>query len=177
MQNGTEKASFILGKPGSGFTEVYARRSASDDVALVNGASSYVFSRPLKDWRDRTIFSLPKENIREVRYQFGDTTFVLAYKDSAWTIGKDSTQETVLNSLLSSLSNIQADDFVDSLSVIPSKPTAQISFGGTQLTFFYVKGNEKYLVHASGIPQWFEMQSWRANQILMRKKDLLKSRK
>ena len=177
MQNGTEKASFILGKSGSSISEMYARRSASNDVALVDGASSYVFNRPVKDWRDRMILSVPKESIKEVRYQFGDTTFVLAYKDSAWTIGKDSTQETVLNSLLSSLSSIQADDFVDSLTSPPTKPTAQISLGGTQLTFYYVKGNEKYLVHSSATPQWFEMQSWRANQILIRKKDVLKSRK
>jgi hypothetical protein len=177
FQNGAEKASFILGKSGSSYSELYARRNASNDVALVNGASSYVFSRPAKDWRDRTILSMPRERIKEVRYQYGDTTFVLAFKDSAWAIGKDSTQEGVVTSLLSSLSNIVTDDFVDTLTAPPTKPTAQISFAGTQLTFFYVKGSEKYLVQSSASPQWFEMQSWHANQFLMRKKDILKSHK
>ncbi len=175
-QNGTEKASFILGKPGSNYSELYARQTASQDVALVNGVSSYVFSRPIKDWRDRTIFSLPREQIKEIRYQYGDTTFVLAFRDSAWTIGKDSTKEGVISSLISSLSNIVADDFVDTLTTPPTKPTAQISFAGTQLTFFYVKGSEKYLVQSSASPQRFELQSWHANQLLMRKKDMLKSR-
>jgi hypothetical protein len=177
FQNGAEKASFILGKSGSSFSELYARQTASNDVALVNGASSYVFSRPVKDWRDRTILSTPRERIKEIRYQYGDTTFSLAFKDSAWTIGKDSTQEGVVIGLLSSLSNIVTDDFVDTLATRPTKPTAQISFAGTQLTFFYVKGSEKYLVQSSASPQWFEMQSWHANQLLMRKKDILKSRK
>jgi hypothetical protein len=177
FQNGAEKASFILGKSGSSYTEMYARRTASNDVALVNGASSYVFARPLKEWRDRTILSLPREQIKEIRYQYGDTTFVLAFKDSAWTIGKDSTQEGVVSSLLSSLSNIVTDDFVDTLTPPLAKPTAQISFAGTQLTFFYVKGSEKYLVQSSASPQWFEMQTWHANQLLMRKKDILKSHK
>jgi hypothetical protein len=177
FQNGAEKASFILGKSGSSYSELYARRAGSNDVALVNGASSYVFSRPVKDWRDRTILSTPRESIKEVRYQYGDTTFVLAFKDSSWTIGKDSTQEGVVSSLLSSLSNIVTDDFVDTLSTRPTKPSAQISFAGTQLTFFYVKGSEKYLVHSSASPQWFELQTWHANQLLLRKKDLLKSHK
>ncbi|HTY36038.1 MAG TPA: DUF4340 domain-containing protein [Bacteroidota bacterium] len=176
-QNGAEKASFILGKPGSSFSEQYARRSSSNDVDLVDGASSYVFSRPVKDWRDRTIQSVPRENIKEVHFQFGDTTYVLAYNDSLWMIGKDSTQEGTVNSLLSSLANVQADDFADSVNTPPAKPTAQISYAGTQLTFFYVKGSEKYLVHSNATPQWFEMQSWRANQILMRKKDIVKPRK
>jgi hypothetical protein len=177
FQNGVEKTSFILGKSGSSYSELYARRTASNDVALVNGASSYVFSRPVKDWRDRTILSTPRERIKEVRYQYGDTTFVLAYQDSAWTVGKDSTQDGVVSSLISSLSNITTDDFVDTLAVRPTKPTAQISFAGTQLTFFYVKGSEKYLVLSSSSPQWFEMQSWRANQLLMRKKDIVKPHK
>lgn len=175
LQNGIEKASFVLGKAGSSYTELYARRAASNEVALVSGASLYVFNRPLKDWRDRIIFAVPRESIREVRYQYGDTTFVLALKDSAWTIGNEKVQDGIVNTLLSSLSNLEADDFVDTLALRPSKPSAQITLAGTQVTFFLVKGNDKYLVQCSASPQWFEMQPWRANQILMRKKDILKS--
>ena len=177
LEKGVEKASFILGKSGSSYTETYARRTASSDVVLVTGASAYLFNRPVKDWRDKTIITIPRENIKEVRYQYGDTTFVLAFKDSAWTIGKNSTQEGIVGNLISSLSKVQADDFVDTLATRSSKPTAQISFAGTQLTFFYVKVGEKYLVQCSASPQWFEMQSWRASQILLRKKDILKSGK
>jgi hypothetical protein len=156
---------------------MYARRTASNEVALVNGASSYAFARPVKDWRDKTLLTVPRDQIKEIRYQYGDTTFVLAFKDSAWTIGKDSTQDGVVNSLVSSLSNIVADDFVDTLAKPTAKPAAQISFAGTQLTFFYVKGNEKYIVQSSASPQWFELQSWHANQLLMRKKDIVKPHK
>jgi hypothetical protein len=176
-QNGAEKASFILGKSGSSYAELYARRTSSTEVALVNGASSYVFARPVKDWRDRTLLSVSRDQIKEIRYQYGDTTFVLAFKDSAWTIGKDSTQDGVVTTLLSSLSNIVADDFVDTLAKPASRPAAQISFAGTQLTFFYVKGSEKYFVQSSASPQWFELQSWHANQLLMRKKDIVKPHK
>jgi hypothetical protein len=174
FEMGTEKAAFVIGKPTSTYAEMYARRTGSDDVIIVSGASPGVFSRSLKEWRDKTILTISRDNIKEIRYQYGDTTFVLAYKDSAWTIGRDSTQEAVVSALLSSLSNVQADDFVDTLAQRPSKITAQIMYAGVQLNFFFVKQGEKYLVQSSASPQWFEMSGWRANEILKRKQDLRK---
>jgi hypothetical protein len=175
FENGAEKTSFIIGKAGSSYSETYARRANSNDVALVGGALSYIFNRPVKEWRDRTILSAPKERIKEVKFQYGDTTFVLAFKDSTWMVGKDSTQDWVVNSLLSSLSSLQADDFVDTLITPLPKINAQLSYAGAQVSFSYLKTGDKYLVRSSSSPQWFEMQSWRANQVLKRKKDLVKS--
>jgi hypothetical protein len=174
FEKGTEKTAFIVGKPTSSYSELYARRSGSNDVLIMSGASPSAFSRPVKEWRDKIIVTTSRENIKEVRYQYGDTTFVLAFKDSAWTIGKDSTQESVVNNLISSLSNVRADDFVDTLVQHPPKITAQVAYAGTQLNFFFVKEGEKYLVQSSASPQWFEMPSWRANDILKRKRDLKK---
>jgi hypothetical protein len=176
-EKGAEKASFILGKSGGSYSEVYARRSSTPEVLLVGGGSPYLFNRPVKEWRDRTVAATPRNAIKEIRFQYGDTTFVLAIKDSMWMVGKDSTQDWVVNNLISTLSNIQADDFVDTLITRPPKATAQISFAGTQITFFYVKQGDKYLVQSSSSPQWYEMQSWRANQILKRKKEITKSGK
>jgi hypothetical protein len=174
FEKGVEKAAFVLGKPTSTYSEMYARRSGSNDVLILSSASPSDFLRPVKEWRDKTILSVARDLIKEVHYQYGDTTFVLALKDSAWTIGKDSTQESVLNNLLSSLSNVQADDFVDTLVQRPPKITAQIAYAGKQLSFFFLKQGEKYLVQSSASPQWFEMLSWHANELLKRKQDLRK---
>ena len=171
---GEEQAAFIIGKQGTSYMDVYARRANSDDVALISGASNYAFNRPVKEWRDRSILKVPQENIQEVRFQYGDTTFVLAFRDSVWMIGRDSTQDWVVNSLLSSLSDFQADDFIDTIWTKPPRITVQISYAGAQLSFAYQKDGEKYVVQSSNSPQWFEVQSWRANQILKRKKDLVK---
>ncbi|MCX6144531.1 MAG: DUF4340 domain-containing protein [Ignavibacteriales bacterium] len=174
FEKGVEKVAFVLGKPTSTYSEMYARRSGSNDVLILSGTSPSAFSRPVKEWRDKTIFSAARDLIKEVRYQYGDTTFVLAFKDSAWTIGKDSTQESVVNNLLSSLSNVQADDFVDTLMQRPPRITAQVAYAGTQLSFSFLKQGEKYLVQSFASPQWFEMLSWHANEILKRKQDLKK---
>ena len=175
FEGGAEKASFIIGKTGTSYSESYARRTHSDDVALISGAMSYVFNRPVKEWRDRTILTVPKERINEVTFRYGDTTFTLAFKDSTWMVGKDSTQDWVVNGLLTSLSSLQADDFVDTLLSPPPKITTQLSYAGAHVSFWYIKTGDKYLVRSSSSPQWFEMQSWRANQVLKRKKDLVKS--
>ena len=175
FEKGVEKTGFVIGKAASGYSEMYARRSGSNDVLLASGASAFVFSKAVKDWRDKSIVTTPRDNIKEVRFQYGDTTLVLAFRDSVWRIGIDAAQDEVVNNLLTTLSNVQADDFVDTLIARPPKLAAQISYAGTHLNFFFIKQGEKYLVQSTVSPQWFEMQSWRANEILKRKKDLLKS--
>lgn len=174
-EKGAEKASFIVGKMGGSYLESYGRRAHSNEVLLVAGGSPMTFNKTVKEWRDRTIAAPAREAIKEVKYQYGDTVFELAFKDSAWMVGKDFTQEGVVNNLISTLTNVQADDFVDAPGGHSSKPSAQITYAGTQITFFYVKEGDKYLVQCSSTPQWFEMQSWRANQILKRKNDIVKN--
>ena len=174
-EKGAEKSSIIIGKMGSTYLESYARRASSDEVLLVGGGSPMTFNKTVREWRDRTIAAPARETIKDVKFQYGDTVFVLAFKDSAWMVGRDSTQEWVVNNLISTLTNVQADDFVDAPNARLSKPSAQITYAGTQITFFYVKEGDKYLVQCSSTPQWFEMQSWRANQILKRKNDITKS--
>jgi hypothetical protein len=173
-EKGTQKASFIFGKIGPTFSESYARLTGSNDVALVSGAYAYTFNRSVKEWRDRTIFSMARENIKQVEFQFGDTTFTLVFQDSTWKIGKDSANVSTVESLLSSLSKFECDEFVDSLPSPLPKVSAQISVAGTQIRFHYVKDGAKYYVQTSASPQWFEVQPWRAEQILKRKKDLVK---
>lgn len=173
-EKGTQKASFILGKTGPTFSDSYARLASSNDVALVGGGFSYSFIRPLKEWRDRTIFSLPKENIKAVEFQFGDTTFTLAFQDSAWTVGKDSADASTVDGLLSSLSKFEADEFIDPIPSPLPKMTAQITVGDAQIRFHEMKEPAKFFVQSSASPQWFEVQPWRANQVLKRMIELLK---
>jgi Domain of unknown function (DUF4340) len=170
-EKGVEKSAFILGKMAASYSESYARRSNSNDVFIVEGVSSYMFDRPVKDWRDKTIMTAAIESIKEVRYQYGDTTFSLAFGDSLWFVGKDKARQSVSESIISSLSNLQADDFIDS--TITPKISAMIAYGGAQLRFSFDKTLNKYYVQSSRSPQWFVLEQWKANQILKRKKDII----
>lgn len=175
FEKGTEKASFILGKMAGSYSESYARRVNANDVFIVEGASGYMFDRPVKDWRDKTIMTEPKENIKDIRYQYGDTVFNVASRDSVWMVGNEKVHQSVIEGIVSSLSNLQADDFVDS--TLAPKLTALIATAGVQLRFSFDKNANKYYVQPSSSPQWFVLEQWKANQILKRKKDMLESTK
>ena len=174
--NGTLKAAFIVGKPSTSFTENYVRLSGSNNVELTNEVISSYFNKQPKDWRDKTVFKTEESTIKNVTFQYGDTTFSLTMEDSLWRVGRDSANQTAVKPLLNALASIQADDFIDTAFIPPTKPEAIISVEGTQIRF-YKDGASKYFVQTSQSPQWFEVQGWRATNLLKRKKDLLPAAK
>ena len=183
-QNGTqvtayeknaEKAAFVVGKMTESYSESYVRKLNSNDVYLVEGISNYTVNRPVKDWRDKTILTLPKESIKDMHFQYGDTTWSITWSDSSWVVGKDKANPPVVESILSSISNLQADDFIDT--AVSPKMTAMVVCAGIQLRFAYIKTLNKYYVQSSNSPQWFILEQWKANQILKRKKEIVEFNK
>lgn len=172
-ERGSEKASFIIGKPGASFSETYVRTTTSDEVHLVEGMFSYMFNRAVKEWRDKSVASMPREMIREINYHYGDTTFTLGLRDSLWMIGKDAIKESEVNTVLSALADFKADDFVDVVPTPAPKFRITVAYGHVQLRFDEIKGESKYYLQSSTSPQLFELQQWRANQILKRRKDFV----
>ena len=75
--------------------------------------------------------------------------------------------------LVSSLTNLQTDDFVDSTLFPMPKIVATVSIASVQIRFCESKDKEKYLIQTSNSPQWFSLQGWRVKQILKHKKDLV----
>ncbi len=166
-------AQFRVGKPTNTWTESYVRREGSDEVYSVEGLLNTTFAKSVNDWRNKSIFKADQSTITEVRFRFGDTTFVLTKKDSVnWVIGKDSTINTNVTSFLSTLTNFQTDEFVDSTVASLPKLTATIEVQGTQIRFFK-RDDGKYYVQTSASPQLFIVQEWRAGQLLKRKRDFV----
>jgi hypothetical protein len=174
-EKNVEKAAFVLGKMTDSYSESYVRKLNSNDVYRVEGISSYSVNRPVKDWRDKTILTVPKESIKEMRFQYGDTTFSITWSDSTWYLGKDKAKLSVVESILSSISNLQADDFIDT--AVSPKVTAMVLYAGIQLRFAFIKTLNKYYVQSSNSPQWFVLEQWKANQILKRKKEIVEFNK
>lgn len=170
---GTEETAFRVGKGDPSYTGTYVRREESNDVYLADGMLTSVFARPAKDWRNKTIFKAEGSAIGTVVFRYGDTTFTLARADSLWRVDGDSAVETTTRSFLGALSDFQTDEFVDStLAQLPDL-TCEIEAAGTKIRLYFDKVGNKYYVLTSQSPQLFEVQSWRANQILKRKKDFL----
>ncbi|MEO8169062.1 MAG: DUF4340 domain-containing protein, partial [bacterium] len=173
--NNNLAASFRVGKPSSSYTETYVRKEGSNDVYSVSGVLTATFMKGANDWRDKTIFKTNQNNINSVKFQFGDTTFVLTKKDSTnWVIGNDSTVTSTVTAFLGALSNLQSDEFVDSTISSSPKLTAIIETQGAQIKI-YRRQDGRHYVQTSGSPQWFAIQEWKAGQLLKRRKDFLPS--
>jgi hypothetical protein len=172
FERGTEKAAFRIGKAGTTFSETYVRREGSNDVYVAEGPLSYIFVKTPKDWRDRAIFKTDREKITSIRYTFGDTVFTLAFRDSLWRVDNEPASPSAVQSLLGSISNFLTNEFVDSVYTPSGPPAAAIEILGTQIRFYQQKGSTKFLVQTSVTPQWYEIESWRATEVLKRKKDL-----
>lgn len=172
FERGTEKAAFRVGKAGTTFSETYVRREGSNDVYVAEGPLSYIFVKAPKDWRERAILKTDREKISSIRYTFGDTVFTLAFRDSLWMVDNEPASQPAVQSLLGSISNFLTNEFVDSVYTPSGPPVAVIQIPGTQIRFFQPKGGTKFLVQTSVSPQWYEVESWRAAEVLKRKKDL-----
>jgi hypothetical protein len=173
FEKGAERVKFHIGKPGPSFTETYVRRDGSDDVYLAEGSIGYFFTRQLREWRDKTIFKTDVSGIRQVTMIYGDTTTVLSLPDSLWRVDGMPAQETVVRSYLATIAHLQADDFVDSTMKTLPPLVYTIRVEGVDIRIFHDKTTNKYYVLSSAQSQLFEMQSWRAPQLLKRKMEFL----
>jgi hypothetical protein len=172
-EKGTLKAAFHVGKPGPSYTETYVRKEGSDDVHLADGLFTYYFNRQPKEWRDKTIFKTERMTVRDVVMHYGDTTTVLAMRDTVWRVDTTRAAENAVQSYLAAVTNLQADDFIDSTVTVMPPLSYTITIGGADIRFFLNRASNKYYVLSSTAPQLFEMQEWRAQQVLKRKKDFL----
>jgi hypothetical protein len=168
--NGNQDAAFRVGKTGPTFVDTYVRAEGSNDVYLTANLGT-MFTRPLTDWRDKTIFKTEQDFIKEVSFRYGDTTFALAFKDSTWEVDGRKASEGSVRGFLGTLSNFATDALIDSTPSALPPLTAVITVGETQIRFYQQPDGKKYFVQTSQSPQWFEVQQWRASQVLKREKD------
>jgi hypothetical protein len=165
-------ADFILGKMSPSYYRSYVRQAQSHDVVETDGIPNYIFERPVRDWREKTIVAALRANIRNVAYRFGDTSFSLVLQDSLWTVGKKKAKQTIVEGIINTLSNFEADDFLDTTLPQDAKLTAVLSYTGIQLRFVFDRSLKKYYVQSSHAPQWFVAEPWRVNPLLKREKEL-----
>ena len=165
-------ADFILGKMAPSYFRSYVRQVQSQDVVETDGIPNYVFEGPVRDWREKTIVTAVRANIKTVAYQFGDTSFTLVLRDSLWTVGNKKAKQAIVEGIVNTLSNFTADDFLDTALSKKAKLTCMLSYSGIQLRFIYDASFKRYYVQSSIGPQWFVVEPWRANILLKREKEL-----
>jgi len=103
----------------------------------------------------------------DLRYR--GKTFHLQRDSTGWKYGNDSIATSVMASMLRVLSNLQADDFVDTL-YQPKTKAFEIrvrTSGEADLRFFpQPPDSSKYFVQTSESAQGFTLNKWRVQELL-----------
>jgi hypothetical protein len=186
-----KSTTLILGKTGPTYTEIYTRLPQSMDVYLAEGFDSYSLNKNVKDWRDRTIYKMERDSIKEISVSMvvadakkktnATEEYTLMKDSSDWKLNGDSTDNNKVSSLLSSLSNFRTDDFIDSAvtfsemqGTVKVKSITSAGMEETSLLFFPIApDSQKYYVKTSATSQVFEVSKYMANNVLKKKSDLL----
>ena len=172
---GTAVASIRIGKPDPTYTGTYVRKDGSDEVYLVDGILSAIVARPVRDWRNKAIVRLRPEDIRTVRFHYGDTTFTLARTDSLWMVDGLPASEYTVRGFLASLASLQCDEFIDTARTTVPPLVGMLDVDGTQIGFHQRPGDTMVTVIASTSSQIYTLYGWRAEQVLKRKADLVQT--
>jgi len=160
--------SMIVGKMGPSFSEIYFRLPDSKDVYLGEGIDSWTINKNVKDWRDKSIVHIPAESMKEITITAGSKMYRFNNDSSGWRLGDKSVETSEMNPLLNTLSNLRADDFVDTVAEIKSKPiTIDLkSMENISLSLYpTLPDSTHYFVKSSRSQQTYVVNKWTVQQL------------
>ena len=164
-----KSASIILGKMGPSFSDIYFRLPGTNDVYLGQGIDSWLISKEVKDWRDKTIFSQPSETIKDLAYQVGNKHYDFHRDTSGWKSETKSFDPGSMNTALNALASLRAEDFIDTVIKVQAQPiTIQvrgIETSTLQLTPS-LPDSSKYFVKTQNSQSTFVISKWTAQQLM-----------
>jgi hypothetical protein len=161
--------SLVVGKMGPSYSDVYFRLADSKNVYLGEGLNSWVINQEVKNWRDKTIFSASADSIKELSLTYRGKNYVLHRDSTTWRYGRDTIATTVMTSMLNALSNLHAEDFVDTVYQPKAQPFKMRIWtsGEADLNFFpEPPDTSKYFVQTSQSPQGFTLSKWSVRPLL-----------
>ncbi len=163
-----KSTSIVIGKMGPSFSEVYFRMPGSPDVYLGSGITPWALNKEARDWRDKTIFASPAEDLTGVKIVSEGKSRTFRKDSSGWMSGEETVQTETINPILTTLAGIRADDFIDSSVDFPTRPsTVEISGARNATLNFYRLSSDtnRYAVVSSESPQTFIVGKYVASQL------------
>ena len=183
-QEGKQLGTFILGKFAVSGDNTYIKKPDEEKILLAANLSSAHFNKPLKDFRNKYIFSIPILSMSRIEFKSTDSNRVdfVCVRDSAtnrWFIGNDSISQPYIDGFLNLMSNFNTDDFMDSVITEFPVPTWTINiFGMAQPVTInlYKQGSGisvYYILQISNNKQLFKFSEPMAVQLLKKRTDFI----
>ncbi len=164
-----KSTSIIVGKMGPSFSEVYFRLPTSKDVYLGEGIDSWSINKDLKEWRDKTIFAQPTETLRDISITSRGKQYDFHRDSTTWRSGDRFVETSEINPLLNTLSNLRADDFVDSTVKFQLQPVTLSIQGAENVTLRLYPtppDSSKYIVQTTSSSQQYVVSKYTAQQLM-----------
>lgn len=138
------------GRYGGGTS--FVRISGKKEVYAVDGFLPFTFNRKFNDWRDKTFIQLNTSDLTKISFKCpGDSSFILAIKDSVWYAGNIPADSAVTADYLNNIKWLDGDDFRDGFKPV-ADPPYQLQIEGNNLLNINVKcytEGDKYILNSS----------------------------
>lgn len=174
-QNGEFLAKLFIGKPGAVYNETYIREENSDDVVIVAGTLFFAFTAPMTNWRDGTVVNVPKDSIIAVVVKHNNSEYSLRFADSLWFLDGLKANQKAVDLYLANLAYIPADDFVDTTLKEQPQVIASLNYFNNQALLAPHQDGERYYIRRANSEIWFIISKNRAEALLPKRADLLKT--
>ena len=173
-----QKLELQIGRSGSRGQMV--RVSGSEGVYTLDGFSSYLYDRPLKDWRDKKIVDINPDDVQAIQIENQSGKFDFNRKDDTWKAGFKATKPGLrltkfdpqkIDDLLRAYKELKAFDFIDQKpldSLGLQTPVATLKFllsGGQEVSLRFgdaAESNARAALYGAN-PQIFAVGSWSAD--------------
>jgi hypothetical protein len=181
-QEGKELGDFILGKYALSYLNSYIKKPNENRILLASNLNQSLFTKPLKDFRNKIIFSLPTLALNKIEFRSTDSNRVNfdAVKDSTgrWFIGSDSIPHANIEGFLNNMANFTTEDFIDSNVTQFPEPTYSITLlGGPQpVTINLYKMDTtpvNYMLKTNDNNQLFKFSESMAHNLMKKRTDFI----
>jgi len=109
-------ARFVVGKSGPDLFSTYLRLADAQQVVLASGMLKMAFDRELKEWRDKTIFSLNQQEITDYQVKGNLQYHLQKAANGAWEMiapEKFTPKKETVEDCLKTASALKAADFAE----------------------------------------------------------------
>lgn len=173
---GVLKGKFLLGGASAGQSS-HIKKMDSDNIYIADNIERIDFVKPINDWRNKSIVSIPKQAVNSIEYVSDAETF-LVKRDSTgkYFIAQDSVGKN-FEGVLNALEKFETTGFKDTTLSGQSKYSNILNVDwGNKTTLMFLKSDtatSKYLLKVTDGNQIFELDAAHAKSILKTKKEIL----